>query len=1062
MQPLFFHQILNAMKRILILSLFAALALPLQAQTELSGKALLGGLRARAIGPAIMSGRISDIEVSNKKPELLYVGTAGGGLWKSISAGATLRPVFDDYTMSIGKVTLDQNHPDTVWVGTGESWVRNSVGVGTGLYKTINGGTNWEFVGLKDSEHISDIIIHPTDPNTVFVGVQGQLWSANTERGVFKTTDGGKTWSKILYIDENTGCADMDIDPKNPDVLYAAMWSHRRYPDFFDSGLTGTSALFKSTDGGKTWNKIHSGLPSTTLGRMGIAVVPSNTKVLYASIEAKGDENKGLYKSEDAGASWKKVNSDFSNTVRPFYFSRITVDPSNEMNVLKCAFVPIISTDGGLKFRQMGSPHADVHAGWIDPRDSKHILLGTDGGVYESFDQGYTFRMWDNLAVGQFYHVSVDNEKPYNVYGGLQDNGSWYGPSQGAGGVTNADWKMSLYGDGFYSHRHPTDKDIIYSEYQGGEMNRVNTKTGQAKGIKPFPGKGDPELRFNWNSPLVQSPNKADRIYAGSQFLFMSEDRGDTWKKISPDLTTNDPKRQRQKQTGGLSIDNSSAENNTTIYAVAESPIDEKLVWVGTDDGLLQVTSSQGAAWTNVTKNIVGLPGGNWCSYVEPSRHDRNVAYVTFDNHRNGDMQTYVFKTTDLGMTWTSLATSDLEGHAYVIREDLKNPNLLFVGTEFGLFVSIDGGKKWNRFENNIPKVAVHDMVIHPTEDALVIATHGRGLYIIDDITPLRQITPEIMAKSFHFLESKPTILSEVGGSTRNPSPGDDVFYGENPNPLPRLAYYMNKRHTFGKMAIEIYDLDGTMMKEIPAGKSAGINIVDLVLNRDRPRIPPSDTREAVGGALLGPRLEAGTYKVKVIKGKEEFWGSFTLQYPENSVYTAADRKLQSETTMKLYLQAEQLAYVYAAQADLLIQSKEHLQKYPKFSKTLNPLIKELETQNGIIAFKGGDFYVATERRLIEQVAELYGQVNAYPGKPGVSQLERVGNLALEVGDVQKKFDIIRTEKLKKINSTIASDKLVQTLKIMSEQEFKTGTTSGPVEPEKSKKLLQQLLLTIY
>lgn len=1028
------------------------------AQTELSGKALLGGLRARSIGPAIMSGRISDIEVSNKKPELIYVATAGGGLWKSISAGANLRPVFDDYTMSIGKVTIDQNHPDTVWVGTGEPWVRNSVGVGNGVYKSVNGGTNWGFVGLKDSEHISDIIVHPKDPNTVYVAAQGQLWSANEERGVFKTTDGGKTWTKILYVDANTGCADMDIDPKNPDILYAAMWSHRRYPDFFDSGFTGDSGLYKSTDGGKTWNKIHNGLPNTMLGRIGIAVAPTNAQVLYASVEGKGDDNKGLYKSEDAGASWKKINSDFSNTVRPFYFSRLTVDPSNEKNVLKCAFVPIISTDGGIKFRQMGSPHADVHAGWIDPKNSKHILLGTDGGVYESFDQGYTFRMWDNLAVGQFYHVSVDNEKPYYVYGGLQDNGSWFGPSQGAGGVTNADWKMSLYGDGFYSHRHPTDKDIIYSEYQGGEMARVNIKTGQAKGIKPFPGKGDPELRFNWNSPLVQSPNKVDRIYAGSQFLFMSDDRGDTWKKISPDLTTNDPKRQRQKQTGGLSIDNSSAENNTTIYAVAESPLDEKIIWAGTDDGMVQVTTNQGTAWTNVTKNIAGLPAGNWCSYVEPSRHDRNVAYVTFDNHRNGDMKTYIYKTTDMGATWTSLATTETEGHAYVIREDLKNPNLLFVGTEFGLYVSIDGGKKWNRFENNLPKVAVHDMVIHPKEDALVLATHGRGIYIIDDITPLRQITPEVLTKTFHFLETKPTILSEVGGSTRNPSPGDDVFYGENPNPLPRIVYYMSKRHTFGKMAIELYDLDGTtLIKEIPAGKSAGINIVDLVLNRERPRIPPSDTREAVGGALYGPALQAGTYKVKVIKGKEEYWGSFTLQYPENSVYTLEERKVQQEATGKLFGQAERLAYFYAAQSDLLGQAKDRAQKFPRYSKTINPLIKELETLNGIIAFKGGDFYIATERRLTEQVAELYGQVNSYPGRPGASQLERLANLALEVGDLQKKFEAIKNEKVKKINSTIAGDKLIQPLKVLTEEEFKTGTTASPVEPEKIKKLLQTL-----
>ena len=1050
------------MERLLVVFLISVLTFQVRAQSDLSGKALFGGLRARSIGPAAMSGRISDIEISRKKPELIYVGTAGGGLWKSISAGVNFRPVFDEYTMSIGKVTLDQKHPDTVWVGTGEPWVRNSVGVGTGLYKTTNGGTNWEYVGLKDSEHISDIIIHPSDGNVVYVAVQGQLWSPNTERGLFKTTDGGKTWSKIFYIDENTGCADLEVDPKNPEVLYAAMWSHRRYPDFFDSGFTGTSGLFKSTDGGKSWNKIQNGLPQTMLGRIGIAAAPTNGNILYASVEGKGDNNKGLYKSEDAGSSWKKINSDFSNTVRPFYFSRLTVDPNSDKNVIKCAYVPIISTDGGIKFRPMGSPHPDVHVSWIDPRNSNHILLGTDGGVYESFDQGYSFRMWGNLPVGQFYHISVDNEKPFNVYGGLQDNGSWYGPSQGAAGVTNSDWKTSLYGDGFYSHRHPTDKDIIYSEYQGGEMSRVNTRTGQGKKIIPFPAKGDPDLRFNWNTPLVQSPNNVDRIYAGTQFLFMSNDRGDTWKKISPDLTTNDPKRQRQKQTGGLSIDNSSAENNTTIYAVAESPLDEKVIWAGTDDGLLQVTSNQGASWTNLTKNITGLPVGNWCSYVEPSKHNKSTAYVAFDNHRNGDKNTYLFKTTDMGATWFSLATSDIDGHAYVIREDLKNPDLLFAGTEFGLFISIDGGKKWNRFESNLPKVAVHDIVIHPTEDALVIATHGRGIYIIDDITPLRQLTPQVMSKSFQFLETKPTILSEIGGSSRNPSPGDDIFYAENPNPLPQLVYFMNKRHTFGKMAIEVYDLDGTLIKEIPAGKSAGINMVDLVLNKERPRIPPSDTREAVGGALFGPSLTAGTYKVKVIKGKEEHWGSFTLQYPENTVYSVSERKLQTENTMTLFKQAEDLAYVYAAQFDLLGQAKDRIQKFPKLSKTLNPLIKEIETQNQQIAFKGGDFYVATESRLTERIAELYGQVNSYPGKPGASQLERIANLSLEVGDVKKKFDIIKNEKVKKVNSSITGDKLVKPLRVISEDEFKKGSTTGTVEPEKIKQFLNTIKIGLH
>lgn len=1030
------------MKRIVILITLLASTVNSWSQTEISGKALFNGIRARQIGPSVMSGRISDIDVVTNKPQIIYVGTAGGGVWKSISAGANFRPVFDEYTMSIGKITIDQHHPDTVWVGTGEPWVRNSVGVGTGLYRTTNGGTSWEFMGLKDSEHISDIQIDSRNSNVVYVGVQGHLWGPNAERGVFKTTDGGKTWNKVLYIDENTGCADLEIDPKNPDVLYAAMWSHRRYPDFFDSGFTGTSGLYKSTDGGKTWNKIHNGFPRTILGRIGIAVAPSNTNVLYASVEAKGNDNKGLFKSTDAGATWKKVNSDFSNTVRPFYFSRITVDPTNENNLIKCAFIPIISTDGGIKFRGMGSPHADVHAAWFDKNNPNHILLGTDGGVYESYDQGYTFRMWGNIPVGQFYHVTVDNEDPYNMYGGLQDNGSWFGPSRKGGGIGNSDWSLSFYGDGFYSHRHPTNPDIIYAEAQGGYMSRINKKTGLAKSIKPYPGANDPKLRFNWNTPIVQSPNKPDRVYASAQFLFMSDDMGDTWKKISPDLTSNDPKRQRQSQTGGLSIDNSSAENNTTIYAVAESPLDEKIIWAGTDDGLLHVTDNQGSTWTNVTKNIIGLPAGNWCSYVEPGHFSKSTAYVTFDNHRNGDLKTYLYKTTDGGKTWTSLVTPDVEGHAYVIREDLKNPNLLFLGTEFGLYISIDGGKKWNRFDNNFPKVAVHDMVIHPREDALVVATHGRAIIIIDDITPLRQINEEILAKSIHFFETKPAILRDPGSSTGNPSPGDDVFFGENPNTNPRIVYFMNKRHTFGKMTIEVFDQNDRLIKELPAGKSAGINVVEMPTTLERPRVPPSDTREAVGGSINGPSLPAGTYKVKVTKGKEELWTSFTLKYPDNSPFSEADRKVQQETTMRLYHMSENLAYIYDTQTELLGSANKALADNPKLVKVLKPYIKELETQNSLIAFKGGDFYVATEERLTERVAELYGQVNGYPGNPGGSQTERVNNLGIEIEKIQVKFEELRGEKLQKVNDAIQKAK-IGPINVQSIEDFKKKTTAG-------------------
>jgi photosystem II stability/assembly factor-like uncharacterized protein len=1029
------------MKKIISSIILLSCAFVTQAQ-EISGKAILGGLRARAIGPATMSGRIADLDVVNAKPEIIYVGTAGGGVWKSISGGASFRPVFDDHSQSIGKVTIDQNNPDTVWVGTGEPWVRNSVGVGTGVYKTTNGGTTWEFVGLKDSEHISDIIVHPNDGNTVYVAAQGHLWGPNEERGVFKTTDGGKTWTKVLYVDENTGCAELEMDPKNPDVLYAAMWSHRRFPDFFDSGFTGTSALYKSTDAGKSWKKIHNGLPAVKLGRMSIAAAPSKPNILYASVEAEGTANKGLYKSTDAGASWKKVNSDFNNTVRPFYFSRIVVDPRADSVLVKCAFVPIISTDGGVKFRQIGSNvHSDIHAAWIDPNNPKHILLGTDGGVYESLDQAYTFKMWMNLPVGQFYHVAVDNEIPFNIYGGLQDNGSWYGPSQKAGGITNSDWKGTYGGDGFWSFPHPSDIETVYAEYQGGHIVRYNKKTGVAKDIRPYPEKGGPKLRFNWNTPIVQSPNKADRIYAGSQFLFMSDDRGDTWKRISNDLTSNDPKRQRQNLTGGLSIDNSSAENNTTVYAIAESPKDEKVIWAGTDDGYLQVTENQGNTWTNVTKNITGLPAGNWCSMVEPSHGDRNTAYVSFDNHRNGDMTPYIFKTTDLGKTWTSITSPEIEGHVFVIREDLKNPELLFAGTELGLYVTLNGGKKWTRFENNLPKVAVHDLVIHPRDNSLVIGTHGRSLYVIDDLSPLRQLTAEVLAKNVHFFEVNPTVL-------RDPGAGGDWFggagnyIGENPGTNASIVYFMNKRHTFGKMTVEVYDPNEKLLQEVPAGKSVGINVVEMPSNMKRPKVAPSDTRESVGGSILGPNLAAGTYKVKLIKGKEEFWTSFTLKYPEDSPYSSEDRKIQRDVTLRLYKLNEQLAYIYHAQFNLLKQAKDAVAKNVKLTKTLGPFIKDIEEQNAKLVFKGGDFYIATEIRMTEEIAELYGQVNGYPGRPGNTQIARTEGLEAEMKKVEEKFNEIKSIKLEKVNNALVAAKL-EPIKVVTEAEFREEDKSG-------------------
>jgi photosystem II stability/assembly factor-like uncharacterized protein len=740
-----------------------------------------GNMRARSIGPAVMSGRISAIDGVNSNPKILYIGSASGGVWKSISAGSSFSPVFDEHTQSIGAVAIDQRHPDTVWVGTGEPWVRNSVSVGTGIYVTLNGSKTWQFKGLPESERIARIIVHPGNSAVLYVAVQGHLWNSNSERGVYKTSDFGKTWEKILYVDENTGAADISMDPRNPDVLYASMWEHRRYPDFFNSGGKG-SGLFKTMDGGKTWNPIgaEAGLPNGTFGRIAVNVAPSNPNVVYATIEAEKKEDKGLYKSTDAGQSWKKINSDFNTIVRPFYFSRMVVDPTNENKIFKCGLNLTISEDGGVTFRTVSSGvHSDMHDVWVNPQNPNNIVLGTDGGGYRSLDGGYEFEMFMDLPLSQFYHVSVDDEVPYNVYGGLQDNGSWYGPSSETGGVGNEDWFPSNFGDGFYSFRHPADKDVVYAESQGGNLVRFSKSDGQTKDIKPHHAEGEPEYRFNWNAPIHVSPNNLERMYFGAQFLFMTEDRGDSWKKISPDLSTNDPQRQRQKQSGGLSIDNSGAENNCTIYAIAESPSDENVIWVGTDDGNVQVTSNGGRDWTNVSANISGLPGGLWVSGVEPSRFDKNTCYITIDGHRSGDKKPYIFKTTDLGKTWTSMVTPEVEGYAHVLKEDFENRNLLFLGTEFGLFITLDGGISWKRFSENLPKVGVFSLAIHPREHALVFGTHGRGIYILDDITPLRQIDHQIAAQSLFFLKSKPSFIRLPRSG--KPFGGVGNFIGENP-----------------------------------------------------------------------------------------------------------------------------------------------------------------------------------------------------------------------------------------------------------------------------------------
>jgi photosystem II stability/assembly factor-like uncharacterized protein len=838
--------------------------LPISAQAQeisLKGKQLFGDMNARHIGPALMSGRINDLEKHPSNARILYAGTAGGGVWKSIDGGATFSPIFDDHAQSIGVVTVDPNNPDDiVWVGTGETWTRNSVSIGDGLYKTTDGGANWKKMGFENSERIASIVINPKNSDEIYVGVLGALWSDSEERGVYKTTDGGKTWNKVLYVGPSTGAADVIMDPKNPDILYASMWQFRRSGWGFESGGE-NSALYKSTDSGKTWNQIQENIPTGKLGRIGIALAPSDSNILYAVIETGEKSTNGLWKSIDAGDSWKHLNSDFGLTVRPFYFSRITVDPKNPDIILKGGLSGSISRDGGKTFKALGNMHSDIHDIIFDIHNSDIIYSGTDGGVYRSWDAGSTFEIVENMPLSQFYHISVDDAEPYNVYGGLQDNGSWYGPSSSPGGVNARDWNSVGYGDGFRVLKHPT-KNIIYSEMQGAaNVWRYDVDKNRTKTIQPLPKKGDPDLRFNWNAPMAVSSHVADRFYMGSQFVHRSDDMGDSWEIISPDLTTNDKTKQDQSKSGGLSVDNSGAENHTTIFTIAESPLDKDILWVGTDDGNIQVSTNGGASWENVTPNLTGIPENTWVYHIEASSHGKGIAYAVFDGHTSGDMKPYALQTSDYGKTWKSIISDDINLKAFVrnIQEDYVNEDLLFLGTEFGLYVTIDGGKNWSHFTNNMPQVAVHFVDLQKKTNDLVMGTHGRGVVIIDDISPLRELNQEVLAKKMHFFKTEPFEMTEESGFSGSFG-SETEFVGNSKSSAARIVYYLKKRHTFGKMSMEVQDMDGTKITSLEAGKSKGINVVNWNFNTNNPKMAQAKTLSF--GGFTSPRVPAGKYMI--------------------------------------------------------------------------------------------------------------------------------------------------------------------------------------------------------
>jgi len=1011
----------------------------------------ISGLPARNIGSATMSGRISAVTAVRDKDRLtVFVGAASGGVWKSVNGGTTFKPVFDQAgAQSIGAVAVDPSDHKNVWVGTGESWMRNSVSVGDGVYKSTDGGENFINVGLKDSEHIAKILVNPKNGNDVLVCATGGAFADNQGGGVFRSSDGGKTWSKVLAgVNASTGCGMLAASEREPDTIYASTWDFRRQAWTFRSGGPG-SGLFKSTDGGQHWTELTTanakGLPAKPYGRIALAVAPSNPQTVYAMIESKSS---ALFRSDDGGQNWSKLDASQFMVWRPFYFANLIVDPKDANKVFKVDLTLLLSVNGGKSFSSVSSAaHGDFHDVWIDPGDSNLLFAGDDGGLWQSKDGGTRWEHLLNLPVSQFYHVSVDDAEPYHVYGGLQDNSSWVGDSSYPGGITNSRWENMYNGDGFWMWQDPSNTDYIYAELQGGDLGRVNRFTHETLSITPYPLYGEKKLRFNWNTPVQVSPNDKNTLYLGAQFLYRSRDQGQHWDRISPDLTTNNPEKQKQEESGGVTIDNSAAEMNNTVYSISESPKDAQLVWVGTDDGNLQITRDGGKTWTNVAAAVQGVGKDPWVTWVQASRYDEGTAYATFDRHMYGDMKPYVYKTTDYGKTWTPLPVqaAGVRGYAHVIKEDARNASLLFLGTEFGLWVSIDGGQSWAQYKgSNFPAVAVRDIVVHPRTFDLVLATHGRGIWIVDDISPLRSLTPELMQQDAAFLPIRPSpqwMETNAGWPE-----GDAAFTGPARPAEAAIPYYQRTRHIFGDLKIQIYDAQGNLVDTVTPSEHRGVNRATWSMHLKPPHVPPAAS--ALFGATIGPRVLPGVYTIKMTKADKAYTSKLEVVLDPRAKYGLEDRKAQFDLVTKISAMLNHMSWA----VDSIIGVRDGARMRAANLGANDPLRQRLiqlsekadAVRSKIVATKEGGM-ITGEERLREYLGRLYGDVNGFEGRPTDAQVERANALGKELEDVIREFRTLTDQQMPPLNRQLERKKLGE-IKIISEQEWQAAqnAAAGP------------------
>jgi photosystem II stability/assembly factor-like uncharacterized protein len=969
---------------------------------------ILNALKMRAIGPAIMGGRTVDFAVLESNTAVIYAAVGPSGVYKSENNGVTWEPVFHrENTVAAGAVAVSQSHPDIVWVGTGEGTSRNSVGIGDGVYKSEDGGKTWKNMGLEKTQHIAQILIHPTDPDIVYIGALGHLWGPNEERGVFKTTDGGKNWEKVLYVNPTTGISDMAMDPSNPHILYAGAWDHLRKPYHFRSGGPG-SALYKTTDAGETWQKIHNGLPAGEYGRWGIDVCRIKPDVVYVLVESK---NSGVFRSDDKGETWKRM-SDWQTydrvNFRPFYYSKITVDPNNDLVVYVYSGRSYVSRDGGKTFEQIsGDTHPDHHMMWVNPHNSLHLIDGNDGGIDISYDGAKTWYSVKSNAWSEIYQIGYDFRDPYYVYVGLQDNGSWGAPinSLDPMGIMNFHWYAIGGGDGFYIQVDPQDYTTVYRNAHMGGISLFDVETGDSQDIKPVAPLDEPPYRFNWNAPILLSPHNNEVVYFGGNFLFKTTDRGRSWEKVSPDLSSNDPK--KQKDSGGITPDNTGAEIHCTVYTIAESPLKEGLIWIGTDDGLVQLTQDGGKTWTNVTANIKGLPPESWVTRIEASHFAEGTAYATFDRHRTNDNAPYLFKTKDYGKTWQSLhAGLPKVGYLHVVREDLVNPNLLYTGSEFGLFLSFDGGTSWTAYKNDFPTIAVRDIQIHPREMDLLVGTHGRGLWVLDDITPIQDLTSEVLASDFTLFKIRDSVLYSYKGNSMYSGP--HPFQGPNPPMGAMITYYLKEKPGAGdSISLSIKDKKGQTVTALRADKNKGLNRVVWSL------LKASQTGEEAGRSRFrrfagGPYVLPGEYQVELeVNGVKKIQPLVVKPFAKHD-FTMEDRRLNQRYVQDIGDLVQKGNALIQGIADLDEELKSLAKRVPaagikdkrletkmtairaKVDRIQKAYSRSVEGRTGykrpvLVALRGGT--------LPEQISRLQYSIMGYQGAPTQTQIDQYENI---------------------------------------------------------------------